>query len=160
MGTTWDYKTKPQTVGDTDFLALGPLDLGWEHVLTSALGQRLLRACLGLSLGLARSRAPCAHGTERVCRVFLPQGLRKELNSASSGICERMYLCFCCLCRMVLEAWLLLSLRTSVSFELTGLFASRYTQTLTRFFLNVLIIFWWSQRICKWILNGCQLFSF
>lgn len=77
----------------------------------------------------------CAWGCACV-QCPCPRHSGRELSSAG----QRMCLCFWRSCRMVLEARLLLYMRTSVSFELTGLSANRYSQTLARLFENVQII--------------------
>lgn len=55
-------------------------------MLTSALVQGVLRAWLGLWLRLARSVAPDVHGTVRVCRVLLTQGLCKSEASVTGCV--------------------------------------------------------------------------
>lgn len=159
MGATWDYKTKPQTVGDTDFLSFRPLDLGWECVLTSALGQAQLRAWLGPSPRQAKS--PVLMGL-CVWVAFLPRDSGRELNSARQRHLWEDVFALLLLMQNGLRGMIPSFFENFSSFELTALSASR-SQTLTRFFFfkcsdNLKI--WWSQMIFKWILNGCQLFNF
>lgn len=71
--------------------------------------------------GRQRSTAVCVRVSVRVCRVFSTcVGQGRNWTWEVSGICDRMGLHIHCSPRMVLEARLLLSLRISGAFVLTG----------------------------------------
>lgn len=107
-----------------------------------------------------RRRAPCSWDCACVQRSC-PGTQEGSWTLQGRGICERMCLHFCCSCRMVLEAWFHLSLRTSVLLSSQHYLPVGLKHLLDFFFKcsdNLKI--WWSQMIFKWILNGCQLFNF
>lgn len=90
-----------------------------------------------------------------------PRGSGRELNSARQRHLWEDAFALMLLTQNDLRGMITFSENFSSS-ELTGLSASRYSQTLIRFFFKCSdnLKIWWSHRIFKWTFNGCQLFNF
>lgn len=157
MGTTWDYKTASDCGGQRFSIiwAPGPWLRMWAYWCPGA-GTAQSWAGTVTEAG----KEPWAPGTVRVCSAPAPGAQEGSWTLQGRGICERMRLHLCCSRRMVLEAWLLLSLRTSVLLNSQDYLPVGILKHLFFFKWSDNLKIWWSQRIFKWTFNGCQLFNF